>query len=273
MFDILVTALAAAASMLPLGDGRQASSPRVGYVYSCQTSFMPNAPGAEVDGEWIDGSSWDPSRKIAVQGSVSWEDEFSVALSGSNRVLSGNGLPSHPTGTFPISRSDPAYAIDRNPNSIGAYALRASLPRNPRRAARASCVGGTVGVMTTGVLLFNAFDAGGRDAVAHEVQDACDGHPERQGRYHYHSLSDCIRDAGSRHSKLVGWALDGFGIYGLRGVGGEEVTNAGLDACHGHTPAITWNGKRVKMYHYHATLDFPYFVSCYRGTATGGPGA
>ncbi|HAJ61709.1 MAG TPA: hypothetical protein DCP31_22720 [Cyanobacteria bacterium UBA8543] len=61
--------------------------------------------------------------------------------------------------------------------------------------------------------------------------------------------------------------MDGFGIYGHRGEGGKVLTNADLDACHGHTHPIEWDGKQVNLYHYHATWEYPYTVGCYRGTA------
>jgi hypothetical protein len=253
---------------LILGDKRYVTNgPKKGWVYSCQSQF--NGGGAFQDGPWISGSTWDATQKLAVQGSVRWNSSFTGRLSGSSLVLAGNGLPAHVTGTFPIASSDPAYAYDRNPNAIKGYTLRASLPRNPTRRSQASCVGGTIGVMTTGIPLFSAFDAGGRDAVAHEIQDKCGGHPQVSGQYHYHAVSACITDRGARrsHSKLVGWALDGFGIYGYRGDGGAVMTTAKLDACHGHTHVVAWRGKRMRIYHYHATRDFPYVVSCYRGKA------
>jgi YHYH protein len=253
---------------LVLGDKRYVTNgPKKGYVYSCQTQF--NGGGAFRQGPWIDGTTWDATQKISVQGSVRHSSVFRRSLTSSSETLAGNGLPPHTTGVFPIASSDPAYQYDRNPNSIKSYTLRASLPRNPTRRNSAQCVGGTVGVMSTGIPLYSAFDAGGRDAVANEVQDRCAGHPQISGQYHYHSLSPCLADTGSKtsHSKLLGWALDGFGIYGYRGVGGEVMTSAKLDACHGHTHVITWNGKRVRMYHYHATRDFPYVISCYRGRA------
>jgi hypothetical protein len=124
-----------------------------------------------------------------------------------------------------------------------------------------------VGIMLSGVVIFSAFDAEGRDAVAHEVQDTCDGHPQSTGFYHYHSLSDCIVDtATSGHSSLVGYAFDGFGIYGYYGEDGAELTNEDLDECHGHTHLIEWDGQMVEMYHYHATHEFPYVVGCFHGT-------
>jgi hypothetical protein len=64
----------------------------------------------------------------------------------------------------------------------------------------------------------------------------------------------------------MGYAFDGFGIYGYYGTDGKEVTNASLDECHGHSHAIEWDGQQVEMYHYHATREFPYTVGCFKGT-------
>jgi len=51
-------------------------------------------------------------------------------------------------------------------------------------------------------------------------------------------LSKCITDTSTGHSALLGYAFDGFGIYGLYGESGKELTNADLDECHGHTHVI-----------------------------------
>ena len=120
--------------------------------------------------------------------------------------------------------------------------------------------------MLTGSALFSAFDAGGRDAVAWEAQDVCSGHPQMQGAYHYHALSACISDPGTGQSNLLGYAYDGFGIYGMRGADGKELTNADLDECHGTTSPVMWDGKLVTMYHYVATREFPYVMGCFKGT-------
>ena len=50
------------------------------------------------------------------------------------------------------------------------------MPQTPTLAARPTCVSmGPIGVMLSGSLLFNALDGKGRDAVAHEEQDHCQG--------------------------------------------------------------------------------------------------
>ncbi len=255
---------------LPLGDDMyKTDGPKDGYVYSCITNFTGS--GAFEQGPWIDAKAgtWNLNKKIYVQGHVHWDSQFDEHVSGSDRNLEGNGLPPQTSGKFPVESSDPAYQYDRNPNSISAYTLKASLPANPKRAKKPSCVGGTIGVMDNGVALFSAFDAGGRDAVATEIQDHCDAHPERTGQYHYHGLSSCLydyKDSNAPRSELLGWALDGYGIYVERDSEGTMLSSADLDSCHGRTSKVKWNGKKQRIYHYDMTLDFPYVVACYRGT-------
>ena len=237
-------------------------------MFSCQTMFGGGPGGAFAAGPWIksDGT-FDFTAKVVVQGAVSWPDHaFSATLSGSTRQISGDGLPDHPTGTFPIAASDPAAAYDMNPNSIKAQALSWALPATPAVAATPSCLpGGPIGVLLTGAVFFDALDGEGRDAVAHETQDACQGHPEPSGSYHYHSATTCLSDPGAGHSALLGYARDGFGIYGVRGESGETLTDADLDECHGHTHAIDWDGQSLVLYHYHATYEYPYTLGCFKG--------
>ncbi len=250
---------------LPVGDGKISSSPQRGYVYSCITQF--NGGGAQVNGPWFNNDgTWDLTKKISVQGSVTWPHSFNISVNGDQRVFTSNDLPDHPTGNFPVSTSDPAYQVDRNPNTIQSQSITLSIPANPTIAAQPTCVGGMVGIITSGVLIFSAFDAGGRDAAAHEVQDSCNGHPQESGIYHYHDLSPCIKDNATGQSALLGYALDGFGIYGPYDANGKELTNADLDECHGITSQVEWDGKQVVMYHYVATREFPYVVGCFRGT-------
>ena len=255
-------------SNLPLGDGKRSTSPKKGYVYSCQTQFSDSAGGAQADGSWIHGTFWNLAEKIVVQGNVLWPNAwFKAVVSGISRLITGNGLPvdAH-TGTFPVAKSDPAYQIDRNPNTITVQDVSYTLPANPTMAAQPSCVPmGAVGVMLNGVSLFNALDGRGDDAVAHEVQDSCNGHPEMSGEYHYHGPSDCV-PGSEEPNKLIGYALDGFGIYSRFDKNGDEYSTADLDECHGIVSKVEWNGKMVNMYHYVMTQDYPYTIGCFRGT-------
>ena len=138
---------------------------------------------------------------------------------------------------------------------------------------------GMIGVALNGVAIFNALDALGRDAVAHEVQDLCSGHPEPRGTYHYHGPSPCL-PGETGNEQLIGYALDGFGIYSMVDASGTELTNANLDACHGRTSVVVWDGKPQSIYHYVLTREYPYTIGCFMGTPQrlhqgpppGGPG-
>jgi hypothetical protein len=249
--------------------------PQTGAIFACQTR-MAGGPvaGAFASGPWLrpDGT-FDLTVKPTVDGSVQWTGRFAIALEGATRTFSGNGLPVHPTGIFPIARTDDAYAFDRNPNTIRAIPVTYTVLAAPDLAAPPACLPmGPIGVLRTGVVLFNALDAAGRDAVAYEIQDACFGHPAPTGAYHYHSLTPCLADAGiaetdEGHSPLAGYALDGFGIYGPRGEGGAVLETSDLDECHGHTHEIEWDGRALSLYHYHATWSYPYTLGCFRGAS------
>ncbi len=269
---------------IPLGDDRTSSRPAVGRVFSCTTTF--EGGGALGAGPWIDEDSrtWDSTAKPQVEGARTWpQARYSETVEGDVRRIGSAGLPTRQvTGTFPVAESDPAYRYDPNPHAIAEHDIDLALPAEPRAAADPACVPmGPIGILKNGVSLFNALDAGGRDAAAHETQDVCDGHPDMMQSYHYHNISSCLLDAagtdadrtdaggrsGGRSSTLVGFALDGLGIYVERDSRGNLPTNADLDECHGRVSEVTVDGETTEVYHYSATVEFPYTVGCLVGGA------
>jgi len=251
---------------LPVGDGKiTTDDPQVGYLCTTQPT---DGTGAEIQGPWFNGDgTFNAEAKYVVEGAVEWPSELDVTVEGDTRVLTTNNLPSHATGEYPVDRDTEAGSIDANPSDITAQSYTIELPANPTLADEPTCPGGEAGLLLTGVVLNIGIDAAGRDAVAWEVQDSCEGHPHGGGVYHYHSVTDCVDDTASDgHSDLVGYALDGFGIFGHLGEDGEVLTNEDLDECHGHTHEIEWDGETVEMYHYHATYEFPYTIGCFRGS-------
>lgn len=259
---------------LPIGDGNVSTSPKTGFVYACQTRFRPIGPRAPTTGDWFDAANgtWDPDLKPIVEGSVSWPSEISISIRNNKRIISSNGLPEHATGSFPVAKSSLAYQYDHNPNNIEAQNILLRLDTNPKLASIPTCVSmGMIGFTLSGAALYNALDASGLDAAAHEVQDKCKGHPQGAGEYHYHSASPCLVDTNSGpdgHSDLLGYALDGFGIFGKYESGAETLSTDDLDACHGHTGEVMWDGKLTEMYHYHFTDDYPYTLGCFSGEVT-----
>jgi hypothetical protein len=254
---------------LPVGDDSLVDRPTVGGLHLCET-FPTDGMGALVAGPWFnDDGTYDLTAKSFVLGEVEWPDAaFEVTVEGDQRVLTGNDLPvAHSTGEFPIADDDPAAQYDQNPSGITENPYEVALPANPTEAAEPGCVGGEVGILLSGVVLNSPVDAMGRDAVAWESQDHCEGHPNDAG-YHYHSVSPCIPDEGTGHSDVVGFALDGYPIAGHRGEDGRALTNDDLDECHGHTHEVELDGELVETYHYHATWEFPYVVGCFHGTSS-----
>lgn len=248
---------------LPVGDGKVATTPRRDYVMACATRF--GGGGARAAGDWFHGTTWNPLQKPHVQGDVRWpQARFSMQGDGASVRVDGNGLPvGQPTGSFPISPDDPAYRYDTNPNRIRAQMLALKIPAAPVKAATPGCLPmGMIGFTTTGVALYNALDAGGRDAAAHEIQDKCDGHPQISGQYHYHSGSPCV--PGYDANAVVGWALDGYPILGLRDAGGKLIRNTDLDVCHGRAESVTVGGRHY-AYAYRLTPEYPYIIGCYAG--------
>jgi len=103
------------------------------------------------------------------------------------------------------------------------------------------CEMGEIGIALNGVSFFggavdtscNGIDV---DSTSSEWTgfDCCSGHSESTGMYHYHFPPSCllaqIGDLSDGHSPQIGWALDGFPIYGPKGPGGIDM-KYGTAAC------------------------------------------
>ena len=236
-------------------------------VYACQEG-SPNAPGSSST-PWLKDGQFTFSSKPTVDGKIYWPDARVrvYTTSGGKRVISANGQPRKtPTGVFPIATDSTAYQYDRNPGTVGSRTVKVTMPKTPTRLSTPRCLPpGVIGYLTNGTALFNALDARGDDAVAHEVLDLCQGHPAGE-LYHYHWPSLCISKAGSttKPSGVIGWALDGYPITGPRGAAGRLYENSDLDTCHGTTSTLTIGGKKVRTYHYVGNYEYPYTLGCFR---------
>lgn len=97
--------------------------------------------------------------------------------------------------------------------------------------------GGHIGVFVNGVSIFNATSADSynnlriwhNDAkvVEGHTFDHCLGHPAPNGEYHNHVTPNCLYDEldSLHHSPLIGFAFDGFPLYG--GYGYADPQNPG----------------------------------------------
>jgi hypothetical protein len=232
--------------------------PDFGFLWLC--GVPQNGAGNDDASDWTNpDGTWDYTRKPFVEGSVDWISEFEVALDGNgNRIITGNALPDHPTGVFPIDPNSVAYQYDRNMNEILAREILFEFPAIPEAAEEPSCVTyGAAGISLTGSVIYHGASTLGNDAAAHELLDS---YPAQDLQDHIHP------DAEEGHSGLMGYVIDGFGIYGPHGEDGELLSSADLDECHGHTHPVLWDGEMIDLYHYHWTYDFPYNIGCFKGT-------
>lgn len=255
--------------VLPVGDGMWVvDGPRHGNVFLCRefAGSLRGNKGAVKRGPWFtdDGKGWRPDDKPHVRGSIPVRGHFDMRVEGDLRLIGTNGLPErHPIGQFPVAPDDPVRQYDPNPNHVREHVVLYSLPAQPEQAGTPQCVGSQVGVMLQGAALLSSIDMQGRDAVAWEVQDRCDGHPEPNGVYHYHGPSECL--PGTDTDQVIGFAMDGFPITGNRGADGRELFSPDLDECHGGVADVVLDGEQVRTYRYVMTRDFPYTVACFRG--------
>jgi hypothetical protein len=247
-----------------LGDGRVTTSAAApGRALACG----PLAPGAPPPpAAWIAGGSWTPSKRPVLAGIATWPAaRFALDPAGAKTSFAGNGLPvATPTGEFPAGDA-PALA---------AHDVRGAFAEAPRPRARPACIDPSVplAVATNGVPILAPFDASGVDRFARELVDRCGGRTDAAGLYRYRGASPCLgrRATGRAHSGLVGWARDGFPLYGPRGARGVPLRSDDLDACHGHAHRLGSRAAKRVLFHYHATPDFPYSVGCFRGRPSSG---
>jgi hypothetical protein len=144
----------------------------------------------------------------------------------------------------------PGYDIgpwNGNPNIPANQNFEFKITRSPQKGSgKIATPLGHVGVWTNGVSLFNAKDARSynnqgvwnQNAILVEGAsfDSCLGHPAPNGEYHHHLSPRCLYDEtdSAHHSPIIGFAFDGFPIYGAygfaekNGSGGIKRMNSGF---------------------------------------------
>jgi hypothetical protein len=137
-----------------------------------------------------------------------------------NVYVSATCIPAYSIGPWPGNPNTPSnqnfvFKITRHP------AVNPGMPTATPL--------GHIGLWTNGVSIFNALDAASymNQNVWHQnaqywegtTFDNCLGHPAPNGEYHHHVSPTCLYDDTDslHHSPLIGYAFDGFPIYGAYG--------------------------------------------------------
>ena len=154
-------------------------------------------------------------------------DVLRICYDNNNVYVVAEGLASYEMGPFPMNPNTPAgqdfvWRIKRNP-----------APETGTHTDEP--VTGPFGVAVNGVALYGKGDARSYDPSTNSnsamglgiwnsdawvsegaTMDANgNGHPQQMGQYHYHANPSALYDDPSTaHSPIIGWALDGYPIYG-----------------------------------------------------------
>ena len=246
-------------------------------------------------------------------------NEFAMSDDGTYRYITSNGLPDHETGEFPNSG---------NPHAISEQLHEYRILLEPVLADQSTPIGlSPFGVAVNGIPLDpGAAEFWNRDRSSGWQYEALSGaidlgldrhnaHVQPGGAYHYHGLPSALVNSQNddAHSRLIGYAGDGFPIFALygyhagdpdsgvrelsssyrlrsgardNGPGGafdgtfiedfEFVPGLGhLDQCNGRFTETP--DAPLGTYAYFLTRDFPVIPRCWRGepdpSFIRGPGA
>lgn len=150
-----------------------------------------------------------------------------VQYDASNVYVSCTCIPGYSIGPW---KGDPNIPSNQN------FVFK--ITRNPQKnSGKPTVVGlGQIGVWSNGVAIYNASDGMtyNNDGVWHRNAyyfegssfDNCLGHPDQSGCYHHHVNPKCLyNDADStHHSPIIGYAFDGYPIYGAYGYANANGT-------------------------------------------------
>ncbi|MEY3175481.1 MAG: hypothetical protein RLZZ436_3395 [Planctomycetota bacterium] len=128
------------------------------------------------------------------------------------------------------------------------------IPRHPVPAkeplsAKTGFFRGAIAIAVNGVPIFNPIKNDGKtDTLVAGELDEFGGHCGRADDYHYH-IAPVHLQKQAEPGQPVGWALDGYPIYGYQEQSAPD-----------YAPLDQWNGHHGSdgHYHYHATKTYPY---------------
>ena len=169
------------------------------------------------------------------------DSTVTYSCSGSERTISSNSVPDHATGIFPNAD---------NPNAIAEVAASYSHPLQPAFTSDEDVAIRVPGVVRNGVKLEpetgETTTGGGNSQWRYEAinggvlelgLDDSFAHVQPDGSYHYHGLPighmdlSGVNDGNSM--VLVGWAADGFPIYGRYGYVDPLSASSGIKVMEG----------------------------------------
>ena len=199
------------------------SGPGAGMEIPGESGEQQAVAEPETEGPAFTGGSWAlgecgeslflPVSEYSGPGEAYPAPELAVSCTEETRVVTSNGIPHY---TYQST----------TPNGLEAQNFQWEVPLNPVVADSTTdlpCLG-TVGYSINGIPIYGPnegpFPDPYGDPVANGVMDWCQGHTGGDADYHYHALIESclqVEEGSTDPSPVLGFALDGFPIYGPRG--------------------------------------------------------
>ncbi|MBH0045465.1 YHYH protein [Pseudoalteromonas sp. NZS11_1] len=145
----------------------------------------------------------------------------------------------------------------------------APIKLNPKKAKAITTIDAAVGVAVNGVPIYDYSSQGELDVNSYDEKhdtlalgqlDICGGHAGRGDDYHYHVSPTCMIDTMKNQSSdaIIGWAYDGYPLYGSKNPDGSAIAKGDLDVCNGQTDDTFG-------YRYQTSATPPYIIQCLVG--------
>ena len=217
-----------------------------------------------------------------------WNPTVKLTYSKSSVLMQPNGIPNHARDAYyAVPKAGVVVPDATTANIIAdptkAQAYKFTIPTTPKYSSKVTSTSlGSIGVMISGAVLYNPYEGDGKTVamannftvtnsagITASFVDKCAGHPTPDiGAYHYHGLPNCVTakvDKVSKPSHIIGFALDGFPIYGDRDNKGKQITAKNLDQCNGVISATPEFPKGIYHYVLLGTADARSSIACFHG--------
>jgi hypothetical protein len=217
-----------------------------------------------------------------------WNPTVKLTYSKTSVVMQPDGIPNHARDAYYAVPNAGVIVPDAHTANIvkdptKSQTYKFIIPTTPKYSTKTTSTSlGSIGVMISGAVLYNPFEGDGKTVamannftftnsagITASFVDKCAGHPTPDvGAYHYHGLPTCVTakvDKVGKPSHVIGFALDGFPIYGDRDAKGKQITAKLLDKCNGvNSPTLEFP-KGIYHYVLLGTADARSSIACFHG--------
>ena len=232
---------------------------------ACGGASTAGDAGTSTDAAAGDGGALTPDQRCAaIRQSVEaagFASVVQVSCDGTYATLTSDTYPSHPKMNGIKGTNDQV--------PVPAPGYKTPVVLAPERAAAPTSIDAALAVAVNGVPIYDYTSQGTNDLSTYDPSadtkltgelDVCNGHAGRGDDYHYHAAPTCMMDAMKNKgpAAIIGWAFDGYPIYGNDNPDGTKITPGSLDVCNAQADPVY--GAR-----YHTSDAHPYVLQCLVG--------